>query len=93
MYLTWKWTQKTSVSFTVSTYKKASRESCKLTFIWGKNEDYNLGDSTSGSSNKLLWRGSREGQHICDLGEEGVNAIKCIILQKASVSHKEQTSP
>ena len=31
--------------------------------------------------------------YICDLGEEGVHAIKCIILQKASASHKEQISP
>ena len=93
MYLTWKWTQKTSVSFTVSTYTKAPHKSCKLSFIWGQDEDCNLGDSTSDSSDKLIWRRRGEGQYICDIGEEGVHAIKCIILQKASASHKEQTSP
>ena len=40
--------------------KKAQCESCKLSFIWGKNEDCSLGDCTSASSEKLLQRGKEE---------------------------------
>ena len=40
--------------------KKAQCESCKLSFIWGKNEDCRLGDCTSASSEKLLQRGREE---------------------------------
>ena len=30
---------------------------CKLTFIWGQNEDRSLGESTSDGSERLLQRG------------------------------------
>ena len=66
----------------------------------GQNEDYSLGDSISVSSEKLLQRGRREGQYICDFGEGGVHAIEHIFLQKVSASlvkvtasHEEQMSP
>ena len=43
----------------------------QVKFFGGQNEDCSPGDSTSESSEKLLQRGSREGQDICDLGKEG----------------------
>ena len=53
-----------------------------------KNENYRPGDSISDSSEKLLQRGRRESQYICDLGERGVHAVKHALLQ-----NKEQSSP
>ena len=47
----------------VNLKKNAQCESCEL-FYWGQNKDCSPGDSTSGSSEKLLQRGSREGQNI-----------------------------
>ena len=44
-------------------------ESCVLSFIWGQNEDCSSEDSISDSSDKLLQRGSGEGQYICDFGK------------------------
>ena len=41
----------------LSTKKDAQRENCKLSFIWGKNEDCTPGQSTSHSSEKLFCRG------------------------------------
>ena len=60
--------------------KDAQRESCELTFIWGKNEDYSPGDSLLDSSEKLLRRGRGEGQYRCDFGEGGAHAIKHIFF-------------
>ena len=64
-----------------------------------KNENYRPGDSISDSSEKLLQRGRRESQYICDLGERGVHAVKHIFLQRVSAvlmkvtaSHEEKTS-
>ena len=34
--------------------KNAQSESCKLSFLWGQNEDCSLGDSISDSSENLL---------------------------------------
>ena len=42
--------------------KDAQSESCRLSFIWGQNEDCSLGDSTSDSSKKLLQRSNGEGK-------------------------------
>ena len=39
-------------------WKNAQHESCELSFIWGWNKDCSLRDSTSGSSDGLLQRGS-----------------------------------
>ena len=39
-----------------------------------------MGDSISGNSEKLLQRGRREGQYICDFGEGGVDVIKHIFF-------------
>ena len=49
-------------------------------FYWEKYEDCSLGDSTSDSSDKLLYRGSGEDQHRCGFGKGGVHAVKCIIF-------------
>ena len=38
------------------TEKKNTRESYELGFIWGKSQDYSLGDSISDSSEELLQR-------------------------------------
>ena len=43
-------------------------ENWELSFIWGQNENGNLGDSPSDSSEKLLQKGRGEGQYICDFG-------------------------
>ena len=63
-----------------------------------QNENYRPGDSISDISEKLLQRGRRESQYICDLGERGVCAMKHIFLQKDSAvpmkitaSHEEKT--
>ena len=68
------------------TKKNAQHENCEL-FYLGQSQDYSPGDIISDSSEKLLQRGRREGQYICDFGEEGVHAIKHIFfLQKVSAS-------
>ena len=66
----------------------------------GQYEGYSLGDSISDSSKKLLRRGSRGGQYLCDFGEGEIHAIKHIFLQtvsaglvKVTVSHERQTLP
>ena len=46
----------------------------------GQNEDCSLEESTSDSSEKLLQRGTGEGQYICDFGEGRVHAIKHIFF-------------
>ena len=51
-----------------------------VSFIWGQNEDYSPGDSTSDSSEKLLQRDMREGQYLCDLGEGRILAVKQIFF-------------
>ena len=48
----------------------------RVKFYLGQYEDYSPGDKISDSSEKLVQRGSREGQHICDFGKEEVHAIK-----------------
>ena len=59
--------------------------SCELSFIWGQNEDYSPGDSTS--AEKLFQRSRVEGQYICDFGQGGITrAIKHIFFQKFSAS-------
>ena len=65
----------------------------RVKFYLGQKKDCSLGDSTSDGSEKLLQRGRGDGQYICDFGEGGVQAIRCIyFLQKIS-SCQEQTSP
>ena len=54
-------------------------------FYLGQNEDCRLGDSTSDSSENLLQRGSGR---ICDLGEEGVHAMKHLSYKRSSASHQ-----
>ena len=44
-------------------------KSCKLSLIWGQNEDCILEYSTSESSEKLLQKAKGEGGHICNFGE------------------------
>ena len=48
--------------------------------MYQNNEDCSPGDSTSDNSEKLLQRGSGEGQYICDFGEGGVHAMKHIFF-------------
>ena len=65
----------------------------------GQNEDYSPGDSISDSSEKLLQRGMREGQYICDFCGGGIHAIKHFLEKvsaspvKITASHEEQTPP
>ena len=51
----------------------------QLKFYLKQNEDCSLGDSTSDTSEKLLWRGRGKG-YICDFGEGRVPAIKHIFF-------------
>ena len=48
-----------------------------MNFYLGQDEDYTVGDSTL---EKLLQRGRREGQYICDSDEGRVHAIKHIFF-------------
>ena len=48
--------KETGIKNPLSTFKKARCESCKL-FYLGQNEDYNPGENTSDSSEKLPQRG------------------------------------
>ena len=50
----------------------------QVTFYLGQNEDYNPGDSSSDSSEKLLQRDSGENRYKLDFGEGGIYAIKRI---------------
>ena len=73
----------------------------QVKFYLGQNEDCSQGDSTSGSSEKLLQRGGDGGgQNIYDFGERKIHTVKHIFFQKVSASlmklsasHKEQSSP
>ena len=49
--------------------KNAQCKSCKLSLIWGQNEDCILQYSTPESSEKLLQKAMGEGEHICHFGE------------------------
>ena len=51
-----------------------------------QNKDCSTVDSTSDSSEKLLQRGRKKGQYICDFGEGRVHSIKHIFFQKLSAS-------
>ena len=73
--------------------KNAQCESCELSFIWGKNEDYSPGDSTSDNSERLLHRGSG-GMSIYKILMKGdFNAIKHLLYKRFSASHEKQMSP
>ena len=50
-------------------------ESCVVSFIWGQNEDCSSEDSISDSSDKLLQRGSGEGQYICDFDKGRIQPL------------------
>lgn len=52
----------------VLTLKDAQRESCELSFIWGKRGLQPWRQYLE-SFEKLLQRNSREGQYICDFGK------------------------
>ena len=69
-------------------------------FYLEQNEDYTLGDSILDTSEKLLQRGRREGQYICDFGKRECMQSSTYFLQMVSAclmrvtaSHEEQTSP
>ena len=58
-------------------------------FYGEQNEDCSLGESTLDSSDKLLHRGSGEGQHRCDFGEGEVCSIKHIIFAEGFCKIRE----
>ena len=60
-------------------------------FYWRQNEDCNLGDRISDSSEKLLQRGVgwEEDQYMYEFSEGVVHVSKHIFLQKVPASHKE----
>ena len=68
--------------------KKVQGESCKLSFIWGKNEACSLGDSTSDGSESLLQRGGLRGMsgYTILVNEGGVQAIGHWFVQKVSTT-------
>ena len=60
----------------------------QVKFYLGQNEDCSPGDSTAGSSERLLQRGTRK----CHLGEGrggGFSTIKPLLYKRFSSSHKE----
>ena len=83
------------------TEKNAQRESCELSFIWGKMRTIAWETSFQIALRNCSKRGRGEGQYTCDFGEGGVHAIKHICfsqkisasLVKVTASHEEQTSP
>ena len=70
-----------------------------LSFFLGQNEDDSLGDSTSDSSERLLQRGTEEGQYICDFAEgECMQSGTCFVLfcfvfAEVFTNQEEQSSP
>ena len=60
--------------------KKCTTWKLRVKFYLGQYKDCNPGDKISDSSEKLVQRGSREGQHICDFGKGEVHAIKYIFF-------------
>ena len=77
-----------------------------VSFIWGQNEDCSSEDSISDSSDKLLQRGSGEGQYICDFGKGRIQALFFLSFfpffflvesfcwsHETSASHEKQSSP
>ena len=79
--------------------KKAQRESCKLSSIWGK-----VRTAAWETAPQRAWRScSKEAggkaSYIYNFGEGGIHAVKHIFFQKVSTSlvnfdsHKEQSSP
>ena len=76
----------------LSTKKDAQRENCKLSFIWGKNEDCTPGQSTSHSSEKLFQRGSRGRSIYMILVKGEFSAIKHLFYKTFSASHEELMS-
>ena len=61
----------------------------ELSFIWGKNEGYNLWGSIADSSEKLLQRSGGRGQ--CQ--GRGILEVEPRFWQKIAASHREQMSP
>ena len=72
--------------YTMLTLKKCTTWELRVKFCLGQNEDCSPRDSTSDSSEKLLQRGSGEGQYVWDFGEGEVHTIKHIFSQKVSTS-------
>ena len=65
----------------------------QVTFYLGQNEDYNPGDSSSDSSEKLLQRDSGEDGYKLDFAEGGNICNQAhMFLQKVSTSHEEELS-
>ena len=65
----------------------------QVEFYLRQKEDCILGDSISGSSERLLQRTSG-GKSICTIFEKGeFSAIKCFLYKRFSASHKELMSP
>ena len=51
----------------------------------GQNENRNLGDSPSDSSEKLPQKGRGEGRYICDFGAGGIHATRHLFFQMVSL--------
>ena len=70
----------------------AQLESCKLSFLWGQNEDCSLGESISDSSERLLQSGSG-GKPIYKVFMKGeFNTIKPSFYKRFSASQEELMS-
>ena len=77
----------------LSTKKNAQCEGCKLSFIWGKNEDCTPGQSTSHSSETLFQKGSRGMSIYMILVKGEFSAIKHLFYKRFSASHEGLMSP
>ena len=71
----------------------AQLESCKLSFLWGQNEDCSLGESISDSSERLLQSCSGEKSIYKVLVTGEFNTMKHSFYKRFSVSHEDLMSP
>ena len=60
--------------------KKVQRESCELSFIWGKVRTIAWETAFQITLRNCSKEVSGGGQDICDSGEGGVHAVKCILF-------------
>ena len=71
----------------------AQLESCKLSFLWGQNEDCSLGESISDSSERLLQSCSGT-KSICKAFMKGeFSTMRHSFYKRFFVSHEDLMSP
>ena len=74
-------------------FKKSTTWELWVKFYLGQNEDCSWEDSTSGSFEGMLQRGSGGGRYYKILGKKEFNAVKHLLYKRFSASHEELMSP